>query len=85
VVGAQRRKRVAWQRLIRYQQTAAPIVESVLEGYNGTIFCYGQTGAQAAANPQSGSFYPSMVGLWAAAGGASPPTSFPSLSPPPPS
>ena len=45
MVGAQRRKRVAWQRLIRYQQTAAPIVESVLEGYNGTIFCYGQTGA----------------------------------------
>ena len=45
MVGAQRRKQVAWQRLIRYQQTAAPIVESVLEGYNGTIFCYGQTGA----------------------------------------
>ena len=27
-----------------YQQTAAGIVDSVLEGYNGTIFAYGQTG-----------------------------------------
>lgn len=27
-----------------YNQTAYPIVESVLEGYNGTIFAYGQTG-----------------------------------------
>ena len=27
-----------------YRDTAAPIVESVLEGYNGTIFAYGQTG-----------------------------------------
>eukprot|EP01017_Pseudomicrothorax_dubius_P013974 TRINITY_DN1637_c0_g3_i6.p1 TRINITY_DN1637_c0_g3~~TRINITY_DN1637_c0_g3_i6.p1 ORF type:complete len:453 (-),score=149.81 TRINITY_DN1637_c0_g3_i6:28-1386(-) len=27
-----------------YQETAYPIVESVLEGYNGTIFAYGQTG-----------------------------------------
>eukprot|EP00047_Mylnosiga_fluctuans_P024708 m.168525 g.168525 ORF g.168525 m.168525 type:complete len:760 (-) comp9910_c1_seq9:718-2997(-) len=27
-----------------YNQTARPIVESVLEGYNGTIFAYGQTG-----------------------------------------
>jgi hypothetical protein len=27
-----------------YQQTGYPIVESVLEGYNGTIFAYGQTG-----------------------------------------
>ncbi|KAM3140267.1 hypothetical protein pb186bvf_007623 [Paramecium bursaria] len=27
-----------------YSVTAAPIVESVLEGYNGTIFAYGQTG-----------------------------------------
>ena len=28
-----------------YDLTAAPIVESVMEGFNGTIFCYGQTGA----------------------------------------
>ena len=27
-----------------YQQSAAHIVDSVLEGYNGTIFAYGQTG-----------------------------------------
>ena len=27
-----------------YQQTAARIVDSVLEGFNGTIFAYGQTG-----------------------------------------
>jgi hypothetical protein len=29
---------------IVYNSTALPIVESVLEGYNGTIFAYGQTG-----------------------------------------
>ena len=27
-----------------YQATVNPVVESVLEGYNGTIFAYGQTG-----------------------------------------
>jgi kinesin family member 3A len=27
-----------------YVQTASPIVEEVLKGYNGTIFAYGQTG-----------------------------------------
>ena len=27
-----------------YNTTARPIVESVLDGYNGTIFAYGQTG-----------------------------------------
>ena len=27
-----------------YQDTSYPIVESVLDGYNGTIFAYGQTG-----------------------------------------
>lgn len=27
-----------------YKETAYPIVESTLEGYNGTIFAYGQTG-----------------------------------------
>jgi len=27
-----------------YNETASPIVDSVLEGYNGTIFAYGQTG-----------------------------------------
>ena len=28
-----------------YDTCAAPVVLSVLEGYNGTIFAYGQTGA----------------------------------------
>lgn len=27
-----------------YAETAKPIVDSVLEGYNGTVFAYGQTG-----------------------------------------
>ena len=27
-----------------YKATAAPICDSVMEGYNGTIFAYGQTG-----------------------------------------
>ena len=27
-----------------YKQTAAPILDSVIEGFNGTIFAYGQTG-----------------------------------------
>jgi len=27
-----------------FNQAALPIIESVLEGYNGTIFAYGQTG-----------------------------------------
>jgi kinesin family protein 3/17 len=28
-----------------YDVCAAPVVQSVLEGFNGTVFCYGQTGA----------------------------------------
>jgi hypothetical protein len=32
------------QKLV-YDVCAAPVVQSVLQGYNGTIFCYGQTGA----------------------------------------
>ena len=27
-----------------YNQAARPIIQNVLEGYNGTIFAYGQTG-----------------------------------------
>ena len=27
-----------------YTETSAPIIANVLEGYNGTIFAYGQTG-----------------------------------------
>ena len=32
-----------------FEETAQPIIESVLGGYNGTIFAYGQTGAGDAA------------------------------------
>lgn len=32
------------EQLRLYQETASPIVDSCLEGYNGTIFAYGQTG-----------------------------------------
>jgi len=28
-----------------YEETAKPIIESVLDGFNGTIFAYGQTGS----------------------------------------
>ena len=28
-----------------YEETAKPIIESVLQGFNGTIFAYGQTGS----------------------------------------
>ena len=28
-----------------YDETAHPLIEQVLEGYNGTIFAYGQTGS----------------------------------------
>jgi len=28
-----------------YEQTANEIISSVVEGYNGTVLCYGQTGA----------------------------------------
>jgi len=27
-----------------YEETALPIVRAAMEGYNGTVFCYGQTG-----------------------------------------
>ncbi|KAL0221798.1 hypothetical protein RCL1_001652 [Eukaryota sp. TZLM3-RCL] len=27
-----------------YQQTTAPLIEPLLNGFNGTVFCYGQTG-----------------------------------------
>lgn len=29
-----------------YEDTAYPLVQSVMDGYNGTIFAYGQTGKQ---------------------------------------
>jgi kinesin family member 17 len=32
------------QQQVVYDESAFPLVESVIEGYNGTIFAYGQTG-----------------------------------------
>lgn len=32
------------QQINVFNQAALPIIESVLEGYNGTVFAYGQTG-----------------------------------------
>lgn len=31
--------------MVVFEETARPIIDSVFEGYHGTIFCYGQTGA----------------------------------------
>jgi Tfp pilus assembly pilus retraction ATPase PilT len=28
-----------------YEEAAKPIIESVLDGFNGTVFAYGQTGS----------------------------------------
>jgi kinesin family member 3A len=39
------------QQLELFSITAKPIVESVLAGYNGTIFAYGQTGTGQHNNP----------------------------------
>lgn len=36
-----------------YNLTARPIVESVLNGYNGTVFAYGQTGISFLLTPQA--------------------------------
>ena len=30
---------------VTYEESAQEIVQSVVEGYNGTVLCYGQTGA----------------------------------------
>ena len=43
-----------------YKVCAAPIVQSVLEGYNGTIFVYGQTGA-GKTHTMEGSFIPNAI------------------------
>lgn len=46
-----------------YQKTAEPIVESVLEGYNGTIFAYGQTGTGKTHTMEGKSSPPEMRGI----------------------
>jgi hypothetical protein len=44
-----------------YDVCAAPIVQSVLQGYNGTIFCYGQTGAGKVCQPNINYFFSIMT------------------------
>jgi kinesin family protein 3/17 len=46
-----------------YRDTASPIVESVLEGYNGTIFAYGQTGTGKTFTMEGKDDPPSLKGI----------------------
>lgn len=46
-----------------YDRTAASIVESVMEGFNGTIFAYGQTGAGKTHTMEGKADPPEMRGL----------------------
>ena len=47
-----------------YDECARPIITNVLEGYNGTIFAYGQTGT-GKTHSMTGSYYPdpSQIGI----------------------
>jgi len=46
-----------------YDETAYPLVESVMEGYNGTIFAYGQTGTGKSHTMQGMNEPPEMRGI----------------------
>ncbi|XP_073963886.1 kinesin-like protein 64D isoform X2 [Choristoneura fumiferana] len=46
-----------------YVQTASPIVEQVLKGYNGTIFAYGQTGTGKTYTMAGGNSAPELRGI----------------------
>jgi len=46
-----------------YDETAYPLVESVMEGYNGTIFAYGQTGTGKSHTMQGNAEPPEMRGI----------------------
>jgi Kinesin motor domain len=46
-----------------YDETAFPLVESVLSGYNGTIFAYGQTGCGKTHTMQGRSDPPELRGI----------------------
>ncbi|XP_065335163.1 kinesin-like protein KIF3A isoform X2 [Cloeon dipterum] len=46
-----------------YNQTARPIIEKVLEGYNGTIFAYGQTGTGKTFTMEGNRKVPEMNGI----------------------
>ena len=37
-------KRCFWRNIFSYEDAAYNLVEGVIEGYNGTVFAYGQTG-----------------------------------------
>ena len=50
------------QRVV-YDETAYPLVESVMEGYNGTIFAYGQTGTGKTHTMQGMNEPPEMRGI----------------------
>eukprot|EP00948_MAST-09A_sp_MAST-9A-sp1_P002300 g2300.t1 len=46
-----------------YEETAAPLVEAVLNGYNGTMFAYGQTGAGKSFTMEGKSDVPELRGV----------------------
>lgn len=44
-----------------YAETAAPIVQSVVQGYNGTVIAYGQTGAGKTFTMEGNKEYPGLI------------------------
>jgi kinesin family protein 3/17 len=46
-----------------YNATARPIVDSVIEGYNGTVFAYGQTGTGKTYTMEGNRSVPELVGI----------------------
>ena len=46
-----------------YNQVARPIVENVIEGYNGTIFAYGQTGTGKTYTMEGDNSAPELLGI----------------------
>lgn len=46
-----------------YNRVARPIVENVLEGYNGTIFAYGQTGTGKTFTMEGNRSVPELKGI----------------------
>ena len=46
-----------------YEETALPIVRAAMEGYNGTVFCYGQTGTGKTHTMEGSSAVPNERGI----------------------
>ena len=46
-----------------YEETALPIVRAAMEGYNGTVFCYGQTGTGKTHTMEGSSAVPDERGI----------------------